>query len=231
MLHQICSCVAVALMPLFTLSSQQVTYKFTRHYNEKVVEFEARRDIDANTIVMLGDSHTELGKDWSARLGVPSVVNYGIIGDNTEGVIHRLCQITPHHPKAIFLLIGANNVTKHVTAEQVFEGCKAIIDSIRSQTPTTKLYVQSLFPINERFRRWKPLVGQTDKIPQINALLAAYCRDKGVVYIDMFSRLKMGRTNILRKDLTADGLHLSPLGYEVWERELRKYVATEVAER
>ena len=38
-------------------------------------------------------------------------------------------------------------------------------------------------------------------------------------------------TGALVAESTADGLHLSPLGYEVWERELRKYVAAEVAER
>ena len=44
-----------------------------------VTQFENRNDIDTSTIVMLGNSLTEFGGDWSEKLGRPGIVNYGII--------------------------------------------------------------------------------------------------------------------------------------------------------
>jgi len=207
------------------LQAQLVTYQSSAHYNQRVREFAPLRDIDSTTIVMLGNSLTENGGDWASRLGTTQkVVNRGIIGDNTIGMTQRLCQITPYHPKAIFLMAGINDMSHGLPAMQVANRVITLIDSIRAQAPRTQLFVQSILPINESSGRWKTLVGRTDDIPWANMLIRAYCESNGIVYVDIFPRLVRGRSNTLRSELTADGLHLNAEGYKIWAFELQRYV-------
>ena len=204
---------------------QTVSYQSFAHYNKRVAEFAPLHDIDTATIVMLGNSLTENGGDWAARLGTRlKVVNRGIIGDNTIGMTQRLCQITPYAPRAIFLMAGINDMSGSLPAQQVASRVITLIDSIRSQTPTTRLFVESILPINESNGRWKTLAGRTNDIPWANMLIKAYCESNGITFIDIFPRLTRGQSNTLRPDLTSDGLHLNAEGYKIWAFELRKYV-------
>lgn len=204
---------------------QTVSYQSFAHYNKRVAEFAPLHDIDSATVVMLGNSLTENGGDWAARIGTRlHVVNRGIIGDNTIGMRERLCQITPWHPRAIFLMAGINDMSGNLTAQQVADRVITLIDSIRAQAPDTRLFVQSILPINEAGGRWKTLAGRTNDIPWANMLIRAYCETKAIPYVDIFPRLTRGRGNTLRPDLTNDGLHLNAEGYKIWAFELKRYM-------
>lgn len=207
------------------LRAQQVAYRSFDHYNNKVAEFAPLRDIDSKTIVMLGNSLTENGGDWAKRLATSAkVVNRGIIGDNTIGMVNRLCQITPYHPRAIFLMAGINDMSHGLPPQEVANLVITLIDSIRRQSPTTLLLVESILPINESTGRWKTLTGRTDDIPIANQLIQAYCKPRGIIYIDIFRQMKSKHDNALRPELTTDGLHLNAEGYELWSAELRRYI-------
>ena len=57
-----------------------------------------------------------------------------------------------------------------------------------------------------------------------NMLIRAYCESNGIVFIDVFRRMTRGRSNILRGELTSDGLHLNAEGYKIWAFELRRHI-------
>ena len=176
--------------------AQHVTYRSFAHYNKRVAQFEREGGINSQSIVMLGNSLTENGKDWSQRLDCKDVVNRGIIGDNTVGMTERLCQV-----------IG-------------------LIEAIREQAPDTKLFVESLLPINEKNGRWRTLANRTNDIPLTNMYIRAYCESHGIVFIDLFSKMTKPGSNVLRDELSADGLHITEQGYAIWETELKKYLST-----
>lgn len=204
--------------------SQTVSYAPTRHYSQRVALFDSLADLDSTKIVMLGNSLTENAGDWNLLLGTTNVVNRGISGDDAKGIINRLVQILPQKPKAIFLMCGTNDLSHKLTPQQVFANCKTVIDSILAGSPETKLYVQSLLPINEGFRRWKRLVGKTNDIPVINDMLKNYCEEKGIAYIPLFHHFTRGNSNVLLRPFSVDGLHLSRAGYSIWASELRGYI-------
>ena len=190
---------------LFSIvKAQKVTYQSTKHYRERVDKFAQMRPVDSLDVVMLGNSLTEMAGDWNVLLKAKRVRNRGISGDDATGMINRLQQITPGKPKAIFL-------------------CGKVISKITKDTPKTKLYVQSLLPIYEASGRWKTLEGKTNDIPRINELLKTYCEKNNISYINLFDKFVRHGTNEMRKELTSDGLHLSPFGYKIWSFELRKY--------
>lgn len=201
-----------------------VTWKSSAHYNSKVKEFEQMRPIESTDIVMLGNSLTEFGGDWNLLLRTKNVRNRGIMGDTAEGIYHRLNQILPGHPKALFLMCGVNDISHGLTPQQIFQRIKRLIDTIRRESPSTKLYVQSCLPINETTGRWKLLVGKTDDVPVLNGLIADYCRKNNIEFVNLFDKFTRHGTNSMRLELTTDGIHLSKVGYKIWSFELRKYV-------
>ena len=195
------------------------------HHQQRMAQFDREGGIDSSTIVMLGNSLTENGKDWAELIvTTQKMVNRGIIGDNTVGMTERLYQITPYHPRAIFLMAGINDMVGNTSYETVANHVIALIEAIRQQTPQTQLFVQSILPIDETDGRWKTLAGRTDDIPFANMLIKAYCETHNIVYIDLFHRMTRGRSNQLRAELSGDGLHLTEQGYRVWAFELKKYI-------
>ncbi len=196
---------------------------FPPYYYARMRTFEAEPPIRSTDIVMLGNSITEGGKDWAEKLGKPNVRNRGISSDVALGVDARLYQITPHKPAKIFLLIGINDVSHDVTVDSVMTDIRTLVDHIRAQSPKTKLVLQSILPIREN-DRWKKLKGKSGMIPQINARIEALAREKGLTFINLFPHFTEPGTNVMRAELTYDGLHLSKAGYDVWVKLLKPHL-------
>lgn len=206
------------------MHAQHITYRPTPHYGQRVDEFELQPAIDSTDIVMLGNSLTENAKDWNQWLRTDGcVLNRGIIGDTAKGMLARMSQILPGKPKAIFLMCGINDLSHGLSPEEVFSLCREVIDTIRTASPTTKLFVESLLPILEN-SRWKSLQGKTNDIAEINSLLREYCEQNGIEFIDLFHKFTRGTSNVLDQPYSADGLHITRFGYKVWASELRPYI-------
>ena len=196
--------------------------KYHDHYYKRFVQFMDEPAITDKDVVMLGNSLTENGGDWGKRLGKKHVVNRGIIGDEVMGVYERLHQILPGHPKKLFLMIGINDVSHNLTADSIAGMIRLTVERIQRESPETELHLQSLLPINESFGRYKLLTGKTDLVPEINTRLKALAQEKKIDFIDLFPLFAEGNTNVLRKDLTTDGLHLNEEGYKIWVKALKK---------
>ena len=197
---------------------------YTDHYYKRFLQFMDEPAITSKDIVMLGNSLTEGGGDWSARLGKKNVRNRGIIGDEVMGIYDRLHQILPGHPAKLFLLIGVNDISHNLTSDSIVSMIRMTVERIQKESPETKLYLQSLLPFNESFGRYKNLAGKTDMVPEINARLEALAKEKGIAYIDLFPLFTEKGTNILRSELTGDGLHLNEDGYKIWVKAIKKKI-------
>ena len=78
-------------------------------YYKKLSEFEVS-PIGFNKIVFLGNSITQGLLRHTDKLLGNNIVNRGISGDHTDGVLARLEEIIHYKPKAVFLLIGVNDL-------------------------------------------------------------------------------------------------------------------------
>ena len=197
---------------------------YTDYYYQRYRKFQAEEPISSQDIVMLGNSLTEGGGDWSKRLKTENVRNRGIVGDEIMGIYDRLDQILPGKPRKIFLLTGVNDVSHDLSTDSLVTLMDFLLNEIQTKSPETKLYLQSLLPINESFGRYKKLTGKTDQIPEINAKLKELANKRNITFIDLFPLFTEKKTNILREKLTADGLHLNEEGYRIWVKELKEYL-------
>ncbi len=175
-----------------------------------------------NSIVMLGNSLTH-GCEWHELLRNPNVVNRGINGDIAEGIDLRLDGILRGRPAKIFLLCGVNDVSHDLSADSIASAVEAIVERIQRESPTTKVYLQSLLPINNSFGRYKRIFGKEQTIRDINALLEAYAAKNDITWINLYLAFADEKGN-LRSDLTNDGLHLLGPGYIIWREILLPYI-------
>lgn len=213
---KIANIVAASLYPV----KRRYHYYYYTRYNQ----FQQDTPIAEKDIVMIGNSLTEGGGDWGKRLGMENVRNRGISGDEAMGIYDRLHQILPAHPGKIFLMCGVNDVSHNLTADSIVTMISAVVTRIQTESPKTKLYLQSLLPINETIKVYTRLQGKSDVIVEINRQLKELARQKHIPFINLYPLFTEKGTNTLRKELTGDGLHITEEGYLIWAKELRKHV-------
>lgn len=177
---------------------------------------------DTTSIVMLGNSLTH-GCEWHELFHNPKILNRGINGDTAQGIRDRLDSILDGRPAKIFLLAGVNDVSHNLTADSIAEALRDIITTIRQTSPDTRLYVQSLLPINNSFGRYKLLAGKEQVIRDINTLLKPIAENAGATWVELHQAFCDNDGN-LRRELTNDGLHLLAPGYIIWRDILTPYI-------
>ncbi len=197
---------------------------YTEHYYKRFLQFMDEPAITSKDIVMVGNSLTEGGGDWNARLNKKNIRNRGIIGDEVMGIYDRLHQILPGHPEKLFFLAGVNDISHDLTADSIVSMIRMTIERIQRESPETKLYLQSLLPFNESFGRYKKLTGKTNMVPEINAQLETLAKEHKITFINLFPLFTEKGTNVLRSELTSDGLHLNEEGYKIWVKALKKKI-------
>ena len=81
-------------------------------------------------VVMLGDSRTHQG-DWAELFGSSRVVNRGISGDTTDGILGRIDEVTSREPRLVVMLIGVNDL-RNKSPEYVANNVYMILSKLRS---------------------------------------------------------------------------------------------------
>ena len=119
------------------------------NYKQRVEYFRSYPNA-ATDIVFLGNSITHYA-DWNELLQLKEVRNRGISGDITFGVLERLDEVTEGKPARIFILIGINDISRDIPDSVIVENYKKMIRRIREASPKTKIYFNTLLPVNNTF--------------------------------------------------------------------------------
>ena len=189
---------------------------FRLAHESRVSHFNALK-IKDGSIVMLGDSITA-GCNWSELFDDWRFVNRGIGGDITAGVLKRLEFLKSCNPSSVFLMIGTNNLGQEDDPDQIMKEYKSIVEKIRDYAPETKVFIQSVLPINSnKFMFPRPRYNNK-KIKYLNSLIKNLEQNK-VRYIDLFDHFT-DEDGSLSDKYSNDGLHLNGLGYEKWKEVL-----------
>ena len=116
-------------------------------YFNRIKDFE-QNPIGNNKIVFLGNSITAGGGDWNKKLNANNIVNRGISGDYTEGILTRLKEIIFYKPVAVFLMIGVNfDIEKPVKDyKKLFSFTNNLVNTINEKDP--KLILNLLYRID-----------------------------------------------------------------------------------
>ncbi len=200
-------------------------FKPFQHYINRESMFE-KSPTQPGAIIFLGNSITN-NWEW-AEFFAPSngakILNRGIGGDVTAGVLHRLDEVARHTPSKIFLMIGINDLNGQHSNEEIVQNIDRIITTLQKSCPQTKLYLQSILPVNKEIFKQSSTVQSSDNIRAINAELAKVAQKRGIPYIDLFSLMLDPNTDMLYASYTTDGIHLTATAYLKWIKEITPLV-------
>lgn len=213
-------------IPLFATAAMLGAYAPTlsadSYYDRKVSLFELL-PINSDDIVFVGNSITD-GAELQELFDMPNIKNRGITSDVINGVSKRIATTLKGHPKKVFLLIGANDISHNLTANKIAANYEQLIKKMRTLSPQTHFYLQSIMPVNNDFGRYKTMIGKEKVITELNEKIKDIAAANGCTYIDLTDALKDPKTGKLRREFTNDGLHLTGAGYKAWAKVLEPYV-------
>lgn len=186
------------------------------HYKEKIAEFKAN-PLEFGDIVFIGNSITEQGGNWAQRFDNAKVKNRGIAGDVTAGVLKRLKEIYYYKPEKVFIKIGINDLFhSDLTPESVANNIKLMVAMISQESPNTKICVQTLLPTRDN----NP---SKERIDATNKLIKEISATEFIKVIDLHSAFA-DQNDLMIKEYTHDGLHLTEAGYLVWQNFIKDIV-------
>jgi lysophospholipase L1-like esterase len=189
-------------------------------------------------VLFLGDSITDSWrrddaakggkKVWDANFAPLRAANFGISGDRTQHVLWRLenGELEGIKPKLVVLMIGTNNTgferdntTPRNTPAETIEGVKAIVKTLRTKLPASKILLLGIFPRDE-----KPDHPQRAQIAEINAAIAKLHDGRNIRYLDIGQKF-LSPDGTLPREIMPDFLHPGEKGYEIWAAAIKQPVA------
>lgn len=205
----------IALAPLRTLTLAQQD-----KWAKEMAAFEEqdKKDPAIGGIVFVGSSSIRL---WDLSKSFPEmpVLNRGFGGSEIpDSVNHVDLLVIRHKPRTVIFYAGDNDIANKRTPEQVADDYKAFVTKVRAALPDTRI---AFIGIKPSIQRWALI----DKIRAANALVRKFAEtDDHLGYIDVDGPM-LGWDEKPRKDLfIADGLHMTPKGYEVWNALVRPFL-------
>ena len=218
------------LSGLYPDSTAVIKYQleWQRNFYKKRIKEYRDHPIGKNKIVFLGNSITYSMRHWDKKFNVKNIVNRGISGDYSDGILERLDEIIYYKPLAVFLLTGLNdffddNTTRPGrTPEYVAKNILTAAKTIKQGSPETKIFIQTIMPINNR--------QYLDEKPQVNFLWSTYypsvnqqinatnkiLKENHEFEIIDLHPLYLNNDQSMKRDLSKDGVHLNENGYNIW---------------
>jgi len=205
--------VVIGSHPAVTPVSRTTDWWMPRH--KAVLDRIAQGNVD---LLMVGDSITHgwenSGKaTWDKYYASRNAANLGFSGDRTEHVLWRLQngEIDNIHPKLAVVMIGTNNSGgDQYTPEQIADGIKAIVCTLRTKLPDTKVLVLSIFPRGD-----SNAVAQRAKNAKASELASKLADGKMIFFLDI-NKTFLNEKGELTREVMPDLLHPQEKGYQLW---------------
>jgi lysophospholipase L1-like esterase len=169
-------------------------------------------------IVFVGSS-TIARWDTAAAFPDLKVINRGFGGSLlSESVRYAERIVIPYEPRLVVLYAGDNDISQGWISEQVASEFEKFVRVIHAKLPRTRILYVGIKP---SVLRWL-----TDaRMDRANDLIRAMCeKDDRLGFLDM-GDVMVGWDEKPRPELfVADGLHLSPEGYRMWNLIIRPFL-------
>lgn len=169
------------------------------------------RYVPPGALLLFGDS---LIQGMNAESLHPNPVNFGITGDTTAGLMHRMRDYRSLYTASVVVLeSGINDMGFGRKFDQKIELNYARI--LSRLPPTLDIYLLGIFPVNEKIDH--TLKGYNKRIKKINSRLLVLCeRTPRCVFVDVGAELVGDNGNVSQRYLRPkDGIHLNEEGKEI----------------
>ncbi len=155
--------------------------------------------------ILLGDSITELNPFKHEK-----VINLGVYGNTTVDIASRIRKISDLKCQKVILKVGINDVLNGFSLDKSSEYYKEILLTLEKHFK--KIIVISILPIEGRSRI-------NMKVRKLNKIIEEKAATNNFKFIDLYPLFCDADLN-LKREYSVDGIHLSPKGYEILNKEI-----------
>ncbi|PMG66398.1 lysophospholipase [Vibrio splendidus] len=165
-------------------------------------------------LVMFGDSITEWAP-WADIFRDVSMVNRGLAGDTTTGMLRRIDTTLNVKPKLVCFMAGINDLAQGYDVDHIYQN---YIDMLKVwQENDIRILVQSTLYVGSK------LQGLNPSVELLNSKISEYCSQQGIAFLDVNSVLSPNQ--LLSNEYSCDDLHLNAKAYQAWAEVLQPTVA------
>ena len=209
----------IALLALVVVLPAVAQSGFGDYYDCRLAAHR-KEGMPKGAVVWMGDSLTEQAW-WSFLTKEKPLVNRGIGGDNTRGMLARMPEILESQPRKIFFMGGVNDLSGNRPVEEVASNIRKILELVREKAPSCQVYLQSVITPNNEVLAYAYIKNKQHLMNELNAKLKAMCDEGLATWVDLRPVLH-NEQGELREELTKDGIHIHPAAYELWVGHLKK---------
>ena len=161
-------------------------------------------------LVMFGDSITEWAP-WADIFRDVSMVNRGLAGDTTTGMLRRIDTTLNVKPKLVCFMAGINDLAQGYDVDHIYQN---YIDMLKVwQENDIRILVQSTLYVGSK------LQGLNSSVELLNRKISEYCSQQGIAFLDVNSVLSPNQ--LMSNEYSCDDLHLNAKAYQVWAEVLQ----------
>ena len=171
---------------------------------------------DEERVVFMGDSNTDF---WGRRGGTffpgKPYINRGISGQVTSQMLLRFHpDVVLLKPKAVVILAGTNDIGGNLgptTNEQIADNLMAMAEMARANS--IKVVLSTLTPVCD-YHRPQTQTRPPARIVALNEWIRSYAAKSGSTLLDYYPAM-LDDKQMLRTEITGDGLHPNQAGYDI----------------
>lgn len=168
--------------------------------------------IFANAVIM-GDSISEAFTEYDI-LNASSVI--AKIGVELDELDEQVAKVEKLNPQLIFLSYGMNDIiATNGDTDEFIKQYDALLKELQKKLPDTKLFVNSIFPVQEQEIEKEPAY---EKLVDYNEALRELCDKRQIAFID--------NTDLVSdSDYEEDGVHFKAEFYPYWLNRMAEVAA------
>ncbi|MFT3965620.1 MAG: GDSL-type esterase/lipase family protein [Sphingobium sp.] len=184
---------------------------------ENFAKADGRGPAIRDATLFIGSSSIRL---WDIAGSFPDIptVNRGFGGATTPDVLHYYERLKPRSsPKSIVVYVGENDLNAGATPDKVAEDVLTLLRKLRKDYPRARIVWMSIKPSPLRWTLWP-------KMAAVNMYVASRTSMAGVDYLDV-GQVLLARDGLPDASLfRADGLHMNPRGYTLWNHIVEEWL-------
>jgi hypothetical protein len=191
--------------------TKDLSTQFVRHTETRAFVIKQKLDLVKDPVIVLGDSLTETSLLPETICGYP-IVNGGIGGVSVEDIWPLASQFLKPHTRMLVLSVGTNNTWRRTTAAQFETEYRGLLTKLSSLSDAIVL---TTIPDIENH---PALAGAATPL---NEVIKSIATDTTLPLVDVHAALSS-----FGKNVTIDGIHLSPVGSVVRTNALMAHIKT-----